>query len=339
MSFEYDDSFEEENNIFNDALPENIPEINKNFYVEQDFDKKAVFFNSGISGKIQSLSELFIEWYLFDSSESKDISAFLKSEQIDDIFTPEQFMDLMCGNAFLDELLIDFIYEILPFRILKNKIDFLNYMASENDTCQYCIKVSDSIILAKQKEIIVIKKEKAKLQFKKWVQENPERKKELQRIFKENNPQYFKQYYDKNKEQISANDKEYREKNKDYLKDYLKEYYETNKDYYKQKYLEFKTRRENAKKVCPTFIYLTMLRKQDLQLYLTVYKQHEDVVGKTARNCTALQNMDFNLCPFSQNIGSDSEMKENCPMTKAFDLPDSFNFIRKYSEQLKQNSK
>ena len=150
---------------------------------------------------------------------------------------------------------------------------------------------------------------------------------------------YQKEYRDKNKEQISANDKEYREKNKDYLKDYLKEYYETNKDYYKQKYLEFKTRRENAKKVCPTFIYLTMLRKQDLQLYLTVYKQHEDVVGKTARNCTALQNMDFNLCPFSQNIGSDSEMKENCPMTKAFDLPDSFNFIRKYSEQLKQNSK
>ena len=42
-----------------------------------------LYIGEGVSSQISSLSELFLEWYLFDSNEKKNVSKFLKTENLE----------------------------------------------------------------------------------------------------------------------------------------------------------------------------------------------------------------------------------------------------------------
>ena len=76
--------------------------------------------------RISSLAEVFLEWYLFDSNTKKTTKTFLKNEDIADVFTEKQFMNLLCGDACLDDTLIEFVALKLTFSLTLDRLHFLN---------------------------------------------------------------------------------------------------------------------------------------------------------------------------------------------------------------------
>lgn len=76
--------------------------------------------------RISSLAEVFLEWYLFDSNDKKTVKTFLKNEDIANVFTEKQFMDLLCGDACLDDTLVEFVALKLPFPLTFDRLDYLN---------------------------------------------------------------------------------------------------------------------------------------------------------------------------------------------------------------------
>ena len=494
-------------NIFDDVIDnDDYYGLNQNFFIEESFDTKPKFISSTINSKIRTLSEVFLEWFLFDSSEEKTLESFIKSENIDAFITPEQFMDIMSNNAHLDEPLILLVQQKLPFQVPLKKMYYLNSQARKNYT--YCIKVPPEIIHDLIKKELDLKKEKIKQHQKQYYEQNRDKIAKHQKQYYEENRdkiaeyqkqyyeenrdkilEYTKQYYEENRDKIAKHQKQYyeenrdkiakyqkqyqeknrdkiakqkkqyceinrdkiakyqkqyREQNRDKIAEYQKQYYEENRDkiaeykkqYYKEnykkvseqqkqyrevnhdkiverekqyreqnhdkivnwrkqyqeknrdkiaeqrkknrdkkllerqkkhdeklhkKFLEFqkknndrplkvaarqeknrdkmlkrKERKEMAKSVCPAFLFLDSLKKENIVVYLTLHKKHSDIIGKAIKSCTALQNMDFTLCPLFKSVDSEQYMKESCPMPNAFVLPQSFDIIRNFVTVLKQ---
>jgi hypothetical protein len=96
---------------------------------DDGYSVACLYIGNGISSHVSTLSELFLEWYLFDSNEKKDISKFLKTEELEKVFTEKQFMDLMCGDAYVCDDIARFLYDILPFKVGIDKIYRLNALA------------------------------------------------------------------------------------------------------------------------------------------------------------------------------------------------------------------
>ena len=441
----------EDYNIFDDVIDnDDYSRINQNFFIEESLDTRVKYISSTINSKIRTLSEVFLEWFLFDSSEEKTLESFIKSENIDAFITPEQFMDIMSNKAHLDEHLILLVQQKLPFQVPLKKMYYLNSQARKNYT--YCIKVPPEIIHDLIKKELDLKKEKIKQQRKQYYEQNRDkiakqkkqyceinrdkiakhkkqyyeenrdkiveqkkryRKKnhdkilEHQKQYREENrdkivkyqkqynevnrdkiTKYQKQYQEKNRNKIAGYQKQYRKENRDKITEYQKQYYKENRDkltkrkkQYREKnrdkkllerqkkhdeklhkkFLEFqkknndrplkvaerqeknrdkmlkrKERKEMAKSVCPAFLFLDSLKKENIVVYLTLHKKHSDIIGKAVKSCTALQNMDFTLCPFFKSVDSEQYMKESCPMPNAFVLPQSFDIIRNFVTVLKQ---
>ena len=441
----------EDYNIFDDVIDnDDYSRINQNFFIEESLDTRVKYISSTINSKIRTLSEVFLEWFLFDSSEEKTLESFIKSENIDAFITPEQFMDIMSNKAHLDEHLILLVQQKLPFQVPLKKMYYLNSQARKNYT--YCIKVPPEIIHDLIKKELNLKKEKIKQQRKQYYEQNRDkiakqkkqyceinrdkiakhkkqyyeenrdkiveqkkryRKKnhdkilEHQKQYREKNrdkivkyqkqynevnrdkiTKYQKQYQEKNRNKIAGYQKQYREENRDKITEYQKQYYKENRDkltkrkkQYREKnrdkkllerqkkhdeklhkkFLEFqkknndrplkvaerqeknrdkmlkrKERKEMAKSVCPAFLFLDSLKKENIVVYLTLHKKHSDIIGKAVKSCTALQNMDFTLCPLFKSVDSEQYMKESCPMPNAFVLPQSFDIIRNFVTVLKQ---
>ena len=441
----------EDYNIFDDVIDnDDYSRINQNFFIEESLDTRVKYISSTINSKIRTLSEVFLEWFLFDSSEEKTLESFIKSENIDAFITPEQFMDIMSNKAHLDEHLILLVQQKLPFQVPLKKMYYLNSQARKNYT--YCIKVPPEIIHDLIKKELDLKKEKIKQQRKQYYEQNRDkiakqkkqyceinrdkiakhkkqyyeenrdkiveqkkryRKKnhdkilEHQKQYREKNrdkiekyqkqynevnrdkiTKYQKQYQEKNRNKIAGYQKQYREENRDKITEYQKQYYKENRDkltkrkkQYREKnrdkkllerqkkhdeklhkkFLEFqkknndrplkvaerqeknrdkmlkrKERKEMAKSVCPAFLFLDSLKKENIVVYLTLHKKHSDIIGKAVKSCTALQNMDFTLCPLFKSVDSEQYMKESCPMPNAFVLPQSFDIIRNFVTVLKQ---
>ena len=453
-------------NIFDDVIDnDDYYGLNQNFFIEESFDTKPKFISSTINSKIRTLSEVFLEWFLFDSSEEKTLESFIKSENIDAFITPEQFMDIMSNNAHLDEPLILLVQQKLPFQVPLKKMHYLNSQARKNYT--YCIKVPPEIIHDLIKKELDLKKEKIKQHQKQYYEQNRDKIAKHQKQYYEENRdkiaeyqkqyyeenrdkilEYTKQYYEENRDKIAKHQKQYCEINRDKIAKYQKQYREQNRDkiaeykkqYYKEnykkvseqqkqyrevnhdkiverekqyreqnhdkivnwrkqyqeknrdkiaeqrkknrdkkllerqkkhdeklhkKFLEFqkknndrplkvaerqeknrdkmlkyqqvyKERKEMAKSVCPAFLFLDSLKKENIVVYLTLHKKHSDIIGKAVKSCTALQNMDFTLCPLFKSVDSEQYMKESCPMPNAFVLPQSFDIIRNFVTVLKQ---
>ena len=311
-------------NIFDDVIDnDDYYGLNQNFFIEESFDTKPKFISSTINSKIRTLSEVFLEWFLFDSSEEKTLESFIKSENIDAFITPEQFMDIMSNNAHLDEPLILLVQQKLPFQVPLKKMYYLNSQARKNYT--YCIKVPPEIIHDLIKKELDLKKEKIKQHQKQYYEQNRDKIAE-----------YQKQYREQNRDKIAKQKKQYCEINRDKIAKYQKQYCEKNHDKMLKYQQVYKERKEMAKSVCPAFLFLDSLKKENIVVYLTLHKKHSDIIGKAVKSCTALQNMDFTLCPLFKSVDSEQYMKESCPMPNAFVLPQSFDIIRNFVTVLKQ---
>ena len=188
---------------------------------------------SSVCNRISCLSDVFMEWYLFDSSSEKDIKKFLSTENLTDVFTELEFMDIMCGNAYIDDNLIQFILLKLPFRITSNRLHMLNKTVSTDNFLSYKIQskpgLSDKLI-----ESFQIKQQIQKEKYR----ENRKRNKERTRKVKH-------EYYLKNKEYIQQLKHSYYLKNQDLIKQRSKEYYNNNKDRIKEYYVTNKEHRKN----------------------------------------------------------------------------------------------
>ena len=112
-----------------------------------------------VASSVNSLSEIFIEWYLFDSSNPKTIEEFLETESLQDIFTPEQFISIMAGTAHIDENLCSILSHLLPFQITTKRIFALNNSIKDFTPEITC---SAEAIFIKHKKILEKKKEYAR---------------------------------------------------------------------------------------------------------------------------------------------------------------------------------
>ena len=185
--------------------------------------------------RISSLSEVFLEWYLFDSNTTKSVATFLKNEGITDVFTEKQFMDVLCGDACLDDTLVEFVALKLPFPLTLDRLHYLN--SREKKRHVIVIKSKFDLIdtikeLAAQQKQQAIEKEK-EIQ-KKYREEHHDQIIEYDRkrykIRREKVLAQKKIYYATNKEQIAEKGKIYRETHKEEIRERKKQYGITHKE-------------------------------------------------------------------------------------------------------------
>lgn len=202
----------------------------KSLIFDEQLQSTYIKSTNSVSNHISSLSEIFLEWYLFDSSTEKDVQKFLTDEDLTDIFKESDFMDLMCGTAYLDEELIKLVLLKLPFHISTNKLQYLNFYTSYLNPNARLIKSTDKTI-AKMNTL-----SKLKLQEKK--DKEKQRDKKYYETHKEINKQKKHEYYLKNREKIQEANKLWiinnLEKHLAYQKQYRLEHLEESREYHKQ---------------------------------------------------------------------------------------------------------
>ena len=190
------------------------------------------------TSRITTLSELFTEYYLFDSSSAKNIQQFLNDEELTDIFTESQFMDLICGKAYLDTELIHLIKMQLPFYISLNKLEKINLKHTED---AYLIQHTEKAIqrtqeiltryyAARKKQI----NEQRKTHRATHLEQTKEREARYRDTHREQIKQYRKQYRDTHREQINEYDRMYRAAHLEHEKKRKAQYRDTHKEQIKQ---------------------------------------------------------------------------------------------------------
>ena len=300
------------------------------------------------AGRISTLSEIFLEWYLFDSSKEKDVKTFLKDEELSDVFTEADIMDLMCGRAYLDDDILRLVILKLPFYIKPNRIQYLNARVPYVNPCARVVNKSSNLfnkIKEQQQQIKQVKKEKRtdyrlrnrdKINARKrewWAKNKDKISQQRHEHYLQNRDKMLergRRWYHNNLDHVHAYDKKRRtehkeeraavqkksvSKNPEHYKTYKHTWYEDNKEDIaernKQNYLQFKQQTEDAKKVCAAFVFLVKLRKTNFKKYLELYTQQQKPLKHMLKTCVALQKMDINMCPLC-NPNCGQEMKECC---------------------------
>lgn len=188
--------------------------------------------------RILSLSDVFLEWFLHDSNTPGNLRTFLETEELTDIFTEQQFMDLMCGTAYLDNDLIKFIALKLPFPLSSGRLAILNGQ-SQN---AYLVK-SPKDIIAKTKELIKQKTSEIKArklaQKKIYYATNKERIAEKGKIYRETHKEEIKarkkKYWHTHKEEIAERRKQHYEAHKDEMREQKRKWAHEHPEYYKKR--------------------------------------------------------------------------------------------------------
>lgn len=188
-----------------------------------------------VACSITSLAEVFVEWYLFDSSKPKTIEEFLETESLHDLFTPEQFIAIMAGTAHIDDTLCELLSYVLPFRITSERISYLNSLIKQYTPELTC---SADIIIAKATEIKNKKETIQKQEERKYMREYHQKFKDRihaqKRIYYLENKtrilEHIKQYYIQHRTEILARQAQWREQNAKLLKQYYADYRKNNPD-------------------------------------------------------------------------------------------------------------
>ena len=176
------------------------------------------FLASGtINTKIETLSELFTEWFLYDSTTANTLESFLANNDLDDIFSVADFTDLICGHAYLDEAFAALIPLLLPFSIPENKIFQLNNNVAKNDARM--LSLSPEIIREMSREISEAKAKKRKERRRQYLDEYYQRPGVREQIKERSH-----KYYIANQEIIKNKSKKYRQKNAEKIAAYKKQY-------------------------------------------------------------------------------------------------------------------
>lgn len=300
--------------------------------------------------RINSLAEVFLEYYLFDSSCSGTIEKFLSDEKLSDVFTESQFVDLMCGNAFVNDTLIPLIHAKLPFEISLARLHKLNAKtacsnAYEIRPCK--IDLTNKEQYSKQDKARRKKAEynkryrerhadKIKQAAQESYQKNRDKRLAYARARYAENPETFSArlhtYYVTHTEKCLARDRKYRQENHEHILRRNRAYRIAHPDSNKENYQRIKARKELAKTMCPVFMYICELRATNLEKYLTKYKKVQDIPGQAIRaGCDALALADNALCPI---LTGGVSQRTKCPMQLAFEFRGAVTSIREYAADI-----
>lgn len=307
------------------------------------------------SKRVTTLAELFLEYYLFDADSPKTIEEFLSDENLTDIFTPKQMMDIMCGTAFINEDLVALIHSKLPFEISLNRFHKLNVLAAKSGAIE--ILAHRNTQTAQDIEQAKEKKRKTKAEYNRRYREKyakvlKEKHKEQYRQNREKmkaaaRARYYKspkkhnasarEYYRKNRETCNIQRSAAYQKNHERELEYRRKYRETHPNSNKENYYKIKARKELAKTICPVFMFLCELRATNLEKYLTKYKKVQDIPGQAIRaGCTALANNACGLCPI---VTGGTSQRARCQMQNAFEFYGAVGRIEGFARQLKSKQK
>lgn len=303
--------------------------------------------------RISSLSEVFLEWFLFDSSTEKDIEKFLRDENLIDIFDEKQFIDLICDRAYLDDELLHFVALKLPWRASLGKLILLN-----NDISSHANLIKPKCnLIEKIQEVKTHKKEHIKTNRKKRYQQNKEHimarareyyyenheyykqySREYHQLNKEHRKKYYKEYYQQNKECFKQRGKKYYQQNKEHALKNAIEYYQKNKEkkveYSKQYFKEKKNKAEIAKTLCAAYVFLLKLRENDKEQYIKLYNPGQNPLSGMTKTCAALQNKNIKMCPLC-NKKCGTTIEQSCN-PKVLSLPSALKQIKTIAKDLKQ---
>ena len=307
------------------------------------------------TGRISKLSEVFLEWYLFESDTEKNIKTFLESEGLSDVFTETQFIDLMCGKAYLDDVLLQFVALKLPFYVAFNKLKRVNAKHSKD---VYLIRHGPNIF-EKIRETVHENNEFIR-----------ERKKEYRHnhhmAHREHNLALNRQWILNHFEQYQAYQTQWRTENREHLHEYQSKYrrdnatavaerkkkcYNAKKEQYqkrnrenytknKERYLaqqkayrmELQQKAVLAQDFCAAHVFLLGLRKTDKAQYQMLYRPQQNSFALMLRTCPALQNMDASLCPFC-NSECDQSV-DTCCNNKVLELPGAVDTVKQIASAL-----
>ena len=322
-----------------------------------------------VVGRISTLSEVFLEWYLFDSSKEKNVKTFLAETEIKDVFDEADFMDLMCGMAYLDDDLLQYVSLKLPFYISINKLRCMNAVVSANKQA-YMIKTAKNIgdeiqkiVAQKQEQKKVRAKEYRKqnkerlkntkheyylqnrqhilAKNKKWVEEHPLLYRVHQVLWRQENDQVVKEYHKKyrteNAVAISERKKKCYNAKKNQYQQHNRENYQKNKEKYLAARKVLKQKGEVAQKICAAYVFLLILQKKNKEKYLELYTQQQNPLCEMLKTCVALQNMDMNMCPFCNH--NSEIVAAQCCNQKVLSIPNAMNEVQKLADALKQGKR
>lgn len=216
------------------------------------------FLEDTATSRISTLSELFTEWFLFDSSHKKSIEQFLTEEKLNDVFSESEFMDLMCGNAYLDKELLFFIKMKLPFYISPDKLEHINSLHNKK---AFLIPHTQTVVEKNQElvtQYLTNRKEQTKKRKEKYRATHREQIREYDRVYRAAHLERAKereaQYRETHKEQRKQRDKRYYATNKEMIQKKQKEYYQRNKKLYLARRKEYyAAHTEECKKSCKEY--------------------------------------------------------------------------------------
>ena len=361
-----------------EEIPENFFETEEKFSPFSDGEKLTTIdrpLRDNETNRISTLPELFLEWYLFDSSYEKNIPQFLKDEGLDDIFTEPEFMDLMCGSTYMDKDMIQLISLKIPFQISIPRIQSLNDTLSRQNPQAYIVsspsnihdktsEVYQSVQREKQereqehaKEYYAANQERIKKRHHEYYERNKTTLREKQKIYEQENIEhhlsYQARYRAEHREELREYHRRYRKDHADVVSMRKKKCYEAKKEQYqrknrenyeknKEKYLaqqkkhreKLKQKAQEAQTMCAAYVFLTELRKNNREQYLTLYTRQQNPLVDMVKMCLALQNMDINACPVC-NHECDGKT-QHCYNQKLLSIPNSVNEIKMIAQKLKQ---
>ncbi|MBO5833451.1 MAG: hypothetical protein J6R22_00630 [Alphaproteobacteria bacterium] len=308
------------------------------------------------SKHVSTLAEVFLEYYLFDADTPKTIEDFLTTEELNDVFTADQIMNLMCGRACLHNDLVSLIHTKLPFEISLGRLYKLNanafLMGAAEISPAEMVNLSKKETEEKQKKKRETKAEynrryrekhadKIKQQQKEYYQANREQRLARARARYAENPETFSArlhtYYVTHTEKCLARDRKYRQENHEHILRRNRAYRIAHPDSNKENYQRIKARKELAKTMCPVFMYICELRATNLEKYLTKYKKVQDIAGQAIRaGCVALGNQDITQCPIV--MGGVSK-RTQCQMQLAFEFRGAVGRVAQIAQEIKANQK
>lgn len=318
-----------------------------------------------VASTVHTLADVFIEWFLFDSSAPKTIDEFLVAESLSDIFTPQQFMDIMSGVAHVDAAMCSVLPRILPFKISARRLAMMNNLIKGTTPCvpynagainnrlkliadtqknkrktyrhKYYIE-NKSRVLEQIKAYYLEHRDKICLYYKKWRSEHLAEQKEYHATYRKNNAaivsQRKKKAYHKKKDVYNARTRANYYANKDAILAQQRLYYQENKERIAQrqakKHQEYMQDKELAMRICPTFKFLMDLKHNNIDLFLTRYKKQEFIATKAKKYCAALQSGDCTQCA----VCNGGDMSHMCPMPHVFEFSGANNAIREYATEI-----
>ena len=324
-------------------------------------DLSVRFLTSGtINTQIETLSELFTEWFLYDSTTVNTLETFIANNNLGDIFSADDFRDIICGTAYLDETLTCLVPLLLPFKITPEKIRRINDCVAQSKARE--IK-SDPQITAELIHHILHRLEANRHDHRRAYDKERRKRPEIQEQERQRHHEYYinnkpairekqrkfaqehpglatargREYRKKNPEAVSAYQTQYRKKNAAAVSARKKKCYNAKKEEYQAKHKAYyeqhreeiaaqqRAKREKEKTRDES-------AKSVCPTYLYLLQMRHDhradylkLFGQ--RN---LVTYAIKTCPALQEMDSgkcafctgNNETSENCPMYTMAQLPD-----------------